>query len=156
MTNPNSTLIETIESCNFECAAGPLALSVDWQNLKSAISLFVIVKGGEIVSHTSGKGGWRFLVHTNEAEAQATAEQWNRERYGGRVLCEVRPLLTQPTSARNPLTVEHASFDVLNEIWEHFDGIADGAPDASHAAKMALQFSEPLKRLIEQLKVDAQ
>lgn len=37
---------------------------------------------------------------------------------------------------------------LLREIYEHFDGIADGAPDASHSEKQALRFSEPLKRLI--------
>ena len=43
---------------------------------------------------------------------------------------------------------------LLVEIHEHFDGIADGAPDASYSAKMALQFSEPLKDLIERLCAD--
>ena len=38
---------------------------------------------------------------------------------------------------------------LLNDIYEHLDGIADGAHDASYAAKMALQFSEPLKRLLD-------
>lgn len=43
---------------------------------------------------------------------------------------------------------------LLKQIWEHFDGIADGAPDASYPARMALQFSEPLKRLIGRLEED--
>lgn len=38
---------------------------------------------------------------------------------------------------------------LLRDIYEHFDGIADGAPDASYAAKEALRFSEPLKKLID-------
>jgi hypothetical protein len=38
---------------------------------------------------------------------------------------------------------------LLRDIYEHFDGIADGAPDASYAAKQALRFSEPLKKLID-------
>lgn len=38
---------------------------------------------------------------------------------------------------------------LLRNIYEHFDGIADGAPDASYAAKQALSFSEPLKKLID-------
>lgn len=37
---------------------------------------------------------------------------------------------------------------LLDEIWKHFDGIADGAPDASHAEQSALRFSEPLANLI--------
>lgn len=36
---------------------------------------------------------------------------------------------------------------LLRSILEHFDGIADGAPDASYSAKMALQFHAPLKAL---------
>lgn len=44
---------------------------------------------------------------------------------------------------------------LLKQIWEHFDGIEDGAPDASYHAKMALGFSQPLKRLIERLEEDA-
>lgn len=38
---------------------------------------------------------------------------------------------------------------LLKDIYGHFDGIADGAPDASYAAKEALRFSEPLKKLID-------
>jgi hypothetical protein len=38
---------------------------------------------------------------------------------------------------------------LLQDIYEHFDGIADGAPDASYSAKQALSFSEPLKKLID-------
>lgn len=38
---------------------------------------------------------------------------------------------------------------LLRNIYEHFDGIADGAPDASYAAKQALSFSEPLRKLID-------
>lgn len=38
---------------------------------------------------------------------------------------------------------------LLRDIYEHFDGIADGAPDSSYAAKQALSFSEPLKKLID-------
>ena len=38
---------------------------------------------------------------------------------------------------------------LLEDIYQHFDGIAEGAPDASYAAKEALRFSEPLKKLIQ-------
>jgi hypothetical protein len=38
---------------------------------------------------------------------------------------------------------------LLKHIHAHFDGIADGAPDASYAEKQALNFSEPLQNLIK-------
>jgi hypothetical protein len=38
---------------------------------------------------------------------------------------------------------------LLRNIYEHFDGIADGAPDASYAAREALNFCAPLKNLID-------
>jgi hypothetical protein len=38
---------------------------------------------------------------------------------------------------------------LLRDIYEHFDGIADGAPDSSYAAKQALSFTAPLKNLID-------
>lgn len=38
---------------------------------------------------------------------------------------------------------------LLRDIYEHFDGIANGAPDASYAEKQALSFSRPLKKLID-------
>lgn len=41
---------------------------------------------------------------------------------------------------------------LLRDIYEHFDQIGDGAPDASYAAKQALNFSEPLKYLIASVK----
>lgn len=43
---------------------------------------------------------------------------------------------------------------LLENIYQHFDGIADGAPDAFYASRMALQFSEPLALLIERIKED--
>ena len=43
---------------------------------------------------------------------------------------------------------------LLRQIAEHFDGIADGAPDASYPAKMALQFHGPLLALIERAEED--
>ena len=42
--------------------------------------------------------------------------------------------------------------DLLQEIWKHFDSIGDGAPDSSYAAKMALNFAEPLERAIAKLR----
>lgn len=43
---------------------------------------------------------------------------------------------------------------LLKDIREHFDGIADGADDASYPARQALNFIEPLDRLISHLKPD--
>lgn len=43
---------------------------------------------------------------------------------------------------------------LLNDIWEHFDQIADGAPDASYRDKKALEFAAPLKRYIYQHQYD--
>ena len=43
---------------------------------------------------------------------------------------------------------------LLESIWEHLDGIADGADDASHAAQMANQFEGRLRQLIDRWKTD--
>ena len=37
---------------------------------------------------------------------------------------------------------------LLRDIYEFFDQIGDGAPDASYTERTALNFSEPLKNLI--------
>ncbi len=87
-------LIEKIESCNFECEAGPLALSEDWATLRKIVDLWMVVieRGGKTapILHTSGKGGWRFVVYTNKGEAQSMADKFNRENYGGNQICDVR------------------------------------------------------------------
>ena len=93
-------LISKIEKYGFECVGGPLTKCVDWEELKSVANLWVVCKehtgrvgeGGPIVMHTSGKGGWRFNVHTNKEEAQATADLWNQNNYAGQPLCVVRHL----------------------------------------------------------------
>jgi hypothetical protein len=90
-------LIRKIEEYKFECETGPISKCVDWDKLKAAIDLWVVVKrwaGTESMPmHTSGKGGWRFTVHTNEAEAQVTADLINREHFNGQPICGVRHLL---------------------------------------------------------------
>ena len=90
-------LIENIEGYGFECEAGPLSKCVDWENLKTTVDLWVVVKcwaGAEnIVRHTNGQGGWRFMVHTNEGEAQASADRMNRESYNGQQICVAQHLL---------------------------------------------------------------
>jgi hypothetical protein len=96
-------LPEKIERYNFECEAGPLTNCSDWSDLKTSTDLWIVVKrwaGAEnTVKHTSGVGGWRFLAHTNEAEAQATADRMNRETFAGQKICVVRHLLESPVGA---------------------------------------------------------
>lgn len=95
--------IEKIESCGFVCQAGPLELCTDWIHLKELVDLYVIRRrGGTLVCHTQGKGGWGFSCFTNEAEAQAVATAWNEDKYGGAVLCTVHPLLSLTTKDRTP------------------------------------------------------
>jgi hypothetical protein len=90
-------LIRKIEEYKFTCEAGPLSMCVDWNELKAAVDLWVVVNrwaGTESVPmNTSGKGGWRFTVHTNEAEAQATADSINREHFNGQPVCGAETLL---------------------------------------------------------------
>jgi hypothetical protein len=94
----NMNLTKKIEDYAFECEAGPLIKCVDWDALKRTIDLWVVVKrwaeSESIPMHTSGKGGWRFTVHTNQAEAQATADVINRNHFNGQPICGVRHLLT--------------------------------------------------------------
>lgn len=56
--------------------------------------LWVVVKcwaGAEtLIQHTTGHGGFRFSAHTNEAEAKASADMWNRDSYGGNPICQAR------------------------------------------------------------------
>lgn len=86
-----ATIIERIESCSFHCEAGPLEMSRDWEALKAMVSNFyIVVRRGHMPQHTSGYGGWRFVLHTNQAEAEATADRWNRENPWG-VPFEVAP-----------------------------------------------------------------
>lgn len=89
-------LAEKIEGYGFECEAGPLAKCVDWETFKATTDLWVVTRARSDapVMHTSGHGGWRFTVHTNREEAQATADAMNREAYAGQPLCRVRHLLT--------------------------------------------------------------
>lgn len=84
------SLISKIESSNFECEAGSLKLSNDWQDLKKKLGLWVIVKNSQIIQHTEGEGGRNFTVCTNEGEAQSIADRINRERYGGAKFCSVQ------------------------------------------------------------------
>lgn len=45
--------------------------------------------------------------------------------------------------------MNNKDLQLLKDIYEHFDGVADGAPDSSYSAKQALKFSEPLKKFID-------
>ena len=47
-----------------------------------------------------------------------------------------------------------AEIKLLKDIREHFDQIGDGADDASYAGRMALNFTEPLDRLLGRLDAD--
>jgi hypothetical protein len=87
-------LIEKLESYEFECEAGPLTRCADWDAIKQVVDLWVVVRNGQPIKHTSGNGGWRFTVHTTEEEATATAAEWNRERYNDQPVCTVRHLLS--------------------------------------------------------------
>lgn len=94
MSANTKNIIEKVEICNFNCEAGPLSLCVDWETLKTKVDLWVVVKvwaGAEsVVMNTTGNGGWRFTVHTNKAEAEATAASINREHYGRNSICQAR------------------------------------------------------------------
>ena len=96
-------LAEKIEEYGFECEAGPLSKCVDWETFKATTDLWVVTRARSdaAVMHTSGHGGWRFTVHTNREEAQATADAMNREAYAGQPLCRVRHLLTPGSAARD-------------------------------------------------------
>lgn len=95
-------IIRKIEEYKFECIGGPLDNCIDWEKLKGKVDLWVVCKeyagfsgkSGPIVMHTSGMGGWRFSVHTNKEEAQATADCWNWMNYEGQPICVVRHLLS--------------------------------------------------------------
>ena len=82
-------LTEGVEKCDFRCAGGPLRDSVAWVDLKSKTELWIVVKGGANIMHTAGKKGWRFTACTNEEEAQWLADMYNKERYGGNIVCTV-------------------------------------------------------------------
>jgi len=93
--------ITKIEDYGFECEAGPLSMCADWLDLKASVDLWVVCRertghageGCSTVRHTSGHGGWRFTAHTNEAEAQASADSMNKTYYAGQPFCVVRHLL---------------------------------------------------------------
>lgn len=75
-------LIEQLSDYGFECQAGPIKNAVPFLELQKRCDLWVIEERNQTVLHTSGKGGWRFMAFTNEAEAQSMADHWNRERRG--------------------------------------------------------------------------
>jgi hypothetical protein len=87
-------LLGRIESYGFTSEAGPLELCEEWQKLKQAADLWVVVKRDALVQHTLGKGGWRFTVCTNRDEAQALADTWNERNYDGQPICTIRPFLS--------------------------------------------------------------
>ena len=87
------TCIDIIENCDFECEAGKIKDSSDWANLKKIVDLWIVVKQGKNIRHTSGNGGWRFTACTNKEEAQFLANLYNKEQYGGCEICTVRHLL---------------------------------------------------------------
>lgn len=89
------TITEQIESCGYECIAGPLHMNVAWEQLKNKTELYIVVNGNskEPVQHTNGNGGWGFMVFTNEAEARSRADQWNRDNHGGMKVLDVKHLL---------------------------------------------------------------
>ena len=87
------SLFDKIERNDFQCVAGPLQMCQQWIELKEKADLWVVVKRGENICHTAGKGGWRFTACTNEAEAQWLADLYNKERYSGEKVCTVSRLL---------------------------------------------------------------
>jgi len=105
MISQPSDLTAQIELYGYECEAGPLIMCTDWIALKAATDLWVVVKqwAGEenTVMHTDGKGGWRFMAHTNEAEAQSSADRMNRECYGGQPICVARHIRDLTTTLEN-------------------------------------------------------
>jgi len=87
------TLIDEIGRNDFQCIAGPLAMCETWWQLKKRTDLWIIVKRGENICHTAGKGGWRFTACTNKEEAQWLADLYNKEHYKGEGICTVERLL---------------------------------------------------------------
>lgn len=113
-------LLKKIEGYGFDCEAGPLSKCVDWEALKTAVDLWVVTlaRSDAPVMHTSGHGGWRFTAHTNQEEAQATADAMNREAHAGQPLFRVRHLLsiTEEKELTNP-----AMKKVKSLCWRHKD-----------------------------------
>jgi hypothetical protein len=87
------TFIDKIESCGFECEAGNIEKSNDWAELKDRANLWIVLKRGQNICHTAGKGGWRFTACTSKEEAEWLADLCNKERYSGRKICGVAHLL---------------------------------------------------------------
>lgn len=94
MSERDKTLIAVIKACKFSCEAGSLEMSIDFDKLIKATDLWVIIRGGDIVKHTSGVGGWRFPVFTTKEEAQFLADATNTKHYAGANICSVRHLLS--------------------------------------------------------------
>jgi len=98
MMRESNLLTEKVEAYGFSCEAGPLESCKDWINLKETTDLWVVIKrwagADKLVCHTDGYGGWRFMAHTNKAEAQSSADRMNRECFGGQKLCVAMPLLS--------------------------------------------------------------
>ncbi|KKM05691.1 hypothetical protein LCGC14_1751490 [marine sediment metagenome] len=98
-------LIDQIESCDYECQAGPLTLNVDWQKLKEVAAihadrLWVIQFRGQVVQHTAGYGGWRYWVFTNKKEGEALASEWQHKICECKDKYEVVPLLSAIAKAK--------------------------------------------------------
>jgi len=96
------TLIDRIKRYNFECEAGPLTMCQEFIALERKADLWIIVKRGENICHTSGGGGWRFTVCTNEEEARWLADLYNKEQYNKEKVCTVRRLLAAGPFIDNP------------------------------------------------------
>ena len=88
-----ASLVKRLVMCGFNCEAGPLDLSEDFKELVRKTDLWVVTKKDQNICHTSGNGGWRFTVCTNKAEAEYLADKYNRENYGGNLICGVKHLL---------------------------------------------------------------
>lgn len=84
---------KTIEKCQYECETGPLENNAGWLVLKKKVNLWIVVKNGSNIMHTSGNGGYRFVVCTCKEEAQWLADLYNREKYGNEPICTVEHLL---------------------------------------------------------------
>ena len=70
-------LIERIESCGFECEAGPLTMSRDWQNLKAELKQAnAVVEAAELYLfiERDGRGNDRALAEKKLRDAIAAAK----------------------------------------------------------------------------------
>lgn len=93
--------IQKIEEYGFECEAGSLHFCIDWESLKKCVDLWIVKVREQICMHTSGNGGWRFMVFTNEKEAEYYANRTNKECFEGAPFCIVGKLLDNVTIGAN-------------------------------------------------------